>query len=397
MTATPFEANGNSAWTTLAAERAFYDTLAASTGRLAVQTIGTSFGGRNIDLVRIGASTPPAPRSAAGALFITGCPHGDEPSGREACMALARDLAETSDPSLLAYLAEHPVYMIPTNNPDGFASLQRPNGAGDDLNRDHILLANPETVLVATAIRDLSPDIHLDLHEADQSGSAEMQLLWPTNPNVDTALRDAAQALVTALQAAGTAGGFTNALYGVGGEGPEIGRNTAGLRHTLGILFETLNRNGNTRARRVTTHRAFIGYAIDYHQANAAAIAAVREGARRRKEAEAITQSRPFDLGGTLVSPPATNYQLTATQQTSASTQLQAFGVMVENGAVWCHQAAQPVIPYLLDPSAPQRAAAGTRAFTACYPHRLEWWDDHRWRETIALLPDGSAAAPTAQ
>jgi len=120
----------------------------------------------------------------------------------------------------------------------------------------------------------------------------------------------------------------------------------------------------------------------------------VRESARIAKEAEAVAQSRAFDIDGTVVSPPPTGYRLTAAQQTTAKARLDAFGVMVENGVAWMHQEAQPVIPYLLDASSAGEVVAGTRIYDPCYPRRIEAKVDGRWRETSIII-DGIAHYPT--
>jgi hypothetical protein len=78
------------AFSTLDAEGARLGVL-ASTGRVAVDTVGASVQGRPVRLLRIGRP-PPAPGTRA-VLLLMGAQHGDEPAGREGLLAAAEHLA----------------------------------------------------------------------------------------------------------------------------------------------------------------------------------------------------------------------------------------------------------------------------------------------------------------
>ena len=47
--------------------------------------------------------------------------HGNEASGRESCFTMARQLALTEDPAILAMLAKMTVLIVPSINADGRA------------------------------------------------------------------------------------------------------------------------------------------------------------------------------------------------------------------------------------------------------------------------------------
>ena len=67
--------------------------------------------------------------------------HGDEVSGKDALLYLIRDVAR--DPALLPRDVD--LWVMPMVNPDGAEAGTRKNGAGADLNRDHMTLEQPET------------------------------------------------------------------------------------------------------------------------------------------------------------------------------------------------------------------------------------------------------------
>jgi hypothetical protein len=78
------------AFSTLDAEGARLGVL-ASTGRVAVDTVGSSVQGRPVRLLRIGRPPPAAGTRAV--LLLMGAQHGDEPAGREGLLAAAEHLA----------------------------------------------------------------------------------------------------------------------------------------------------------------------------------------------------------------------------------------------------------------------------------------------------------------
>src|SRR5262245_45165749 len=117
---TPYEKSDGARWTTVAQENKFVRRLDEMSDRVVVETAGRTVQGRPMLLVQVGAPTPKALPAAAHepVVFFTCSIHGDEPSGREACMMMARDLAFTDDPTWLRLLRETTVLFM-TANPDG--------------------------------------------------------------------------------------------------------------------------------------------------------------------------------------------------------------------------------------------------------------------------------------
>lgn len=415
MTQTPWEAGTKTKFTSLSEEKAFLDALAASSPRVAVDYLGNSAGGRAIYLTRIGRHAPP-PRvgAAAGALMVTGCPHGNELAGREALHELVRDFAETTtDTFLLDYLEAHPVFVVTCHNPDALpGDLGGLGSSPSDLtayqgldvnannvnpNRDSITIQQPEPRMVAQVVSDTWPELHLDLHEAVSTAvTQDAALLSVTDSNTDADLRALGADLVAAVRSDLTAAGLTSQLYS-GSDTPTTLRNASGVRHSIGVLCESKNWDGQPATTRIETHRRFLRAALKFHADNGQRFRDVQAGAALRKTAEGKNQSRAFDLtlvGGVLLDPPPTGYRLTDAQVSAAAVHTSAFRVLVENGVAWMHQRAQTVIPYLLDASSNQRVVDGVRIYDTPYSHRYEWWDGHRWRETTAVLPDGTAHYP---
>jgi len=162
VTATPFESNGRT--TTLAEESDFLAALTtAAGGRLAVDVLGYSVNGAPIRLLRVGATVAPAYALSSSSTLWVGQQHGEEVQSREALLAWARDLAETTDPTLLAYLTAHPAFIMPTTNPDNLG-VTAYNAAGVNLNRDHFKLSQPETRAIHAAINTIRPQIIHDMH-----------------------------------------------------------------------------------------------------------------------------------------------------------------------------------------------------------------------------------------
>ena len=198
----------------------------------------------------LGYPSPPATAAAISnrPTILYNCNvHGNEPQGRESCFIFARMLSFTEDPHLLEILSNMTVLIVPTINGNGRAGNDRGNETDADLNRDHALLRQPETLAFAKGLRDYTPDMALDLHEGD---SEDLPILTSRHLNVYEPLaREGKEGLVegwmydTAAQS-----GWWHGPYHTGGDSNEgILRNTFGLKSVLGMLGENRASGGNTR------------------------------------------------------------------------------------------------------------------------------------------------------
>jgi len=75
-------------------------------------------------------------------IWLIGQQHGKRPAGGEAMLVLAAALSYGELASLLDRLS---IVIVPRANPDGAAADRRVLASGVDLNRDHLLLSQPET------------------------------------------------------------------------------------------------------------------------------------------------------------------------------------------------------------------------------------------------------------
>ena len=176
---------------------AFLTHLQNETGAFTLDTIGTSVEGRSLVLLdftrarRTGAPDRPGLK-----MLMFAQQHGNEPSGKEAAIALARDIATGRFSS---FLESVDFYLIPQVNPDGSEMRQRANANGMDLNRDHLTLSTPEVAALHSVFRKHMPEVTLDVHEYGPAGSAWVragmhkdfgqQIDGLTNPNMSMDLR----------------------------------------------------------------------------------------------------------------------------------------------------------------------------------------------------------------
>ncbi len=95
-------------------------------------------------------------------ILVFASQHGNEQSGKEAALRLARDLAVGELRPLLKSLN---FLIMPQTNPYGNWFDRRENEQGLDLNRDHVKLESPEARAIHRVFRYWMPEVTLDLHE----------------------------------------------------------------------------------------------------------------------------------------------------------------------------------------------------------------------------------------
>ncbi|MGH2775603.1 MAG: M14 family metallopeptidase [Actinomycetota bacterium] len=280
-------------------EYAYTAAIDDASDRVRVVEIGRTVLNRPINMFVIGHPSPPetAEEIASSPSVLINCNvHGNEPSGREACLILARELAFSDDARTLDILSNTTVLIVPSINGDGRAANTRGNANGQDLNRDYSLIREPETFGFVEMMRDYQPKAAYDGHEFGNSRAGDLPMLPPRHLNVGQSIFDESQNMIVGwMYEQGSVDGWWPCPYGCTGGGnvglsqETILRNTMGLKNVVGSLLEARSSGGATRPDELNTqnNRRRKGYSqlwtyqqfLDYARANQPAIEQAREEA----------------------------------------------------------------------------------------------------------------------
>ncbi len=173
----------------------YLSTLTRHSKTVSMKIIGKSVQGREIPALFFTADKKFASHRHTKPLVLIYCQqHGNEPSGKEAALLAARDLL-TKDKKLLDHFD---LILVPQVNPDGSEMLQRRNAHNMDLNRNHVVLSEPESQALHQLFLTWKPEITLDIHEYNcikkawihhgYIKAADEMLGGVTNLNIDPSL-----------------------------------------------------------------------------------------------------------------------------------------------------------------------------------------------------------------
>jgi hypothetical protein len=283
---TQFEQTNGASYTTDLNEYFYTAAIDGASERVRNVEIGRTLLGRPINMLVFGYPTPlpNAERISQTPTVLVNCHvHGNEASMRESCLILARELAFTDNPDLLDIMSRATVLLVLTLNGDGRAANTRGSSTGQDLNRDHSLLREPETKALAAVLRDYTPDVGIDGHNGD---SEDLPVLGPRHLNVYEGIySEAKNGLVESwIYDNAAAAGWWAGPYSNGGASQEtILRNTFGLKNVIGLLSENRGSAGVTRPgataagnenRKSYGQLWLVKRVLDYHRDNLSTIQA---------------------------------------------------------------------------------------------------------------------------
>ena len=123
--------------------------------------------------------------------------HGNEQSGKEGALLLIKELLKKENRYLFDRID---LALIPQMNPDGSEKNQRRNGNNVDLNRNHLILTEPETIALHKLFNKYKFEVTMDVHEYWPYGEEWKKLGYRrnfdvtigavTNINVSEKIRD---------------------------------------------------------------------------------------------------------------------------------------------------------------------------------------------------------------
>jgi hypothetical protein len=221
---TPLEREQWSRLTTHAEVLEFAEELGRTSSRITTATLGTSVEGRRIPYFRISLGEFGADRARRPIVLIFAQQHGNEPSGKEGALLLARDVAAGGLDDVLRHVD---LLLVPQVNPDGGDAHRRPNAEGVDLNRSHLILNGVEAAALRDLFHEWEPEVTLDVHEYGPWTGAWLERGWlrlfdeqiglSTNLNTHESLRRLAEdRLLPDFEARLNEQGFTTHNYIVG-------------------------------------------------------------------------------------------------------------------------------------------------------------------------------------
>jgi hypothetical protein len=238
----------------------FVKQLDSQSHLLEVETIGQTVEGRKILALKFSKSDFGQDKSKT-RILIFAQQHGNEQSGKEGVLLLAADLVKPENSYLFDKLD---IALIPQINPDGSEQDKRRNAHDADLNRNHLILEEPEVIALHLFFDQYLFDVTMDVHEYYPFSSERWKKYGyrtnsdeligvNTNCNVSREIRDFSnQVFVPFYRDFLTNRQFSNSVYAPGGP-PEQdyirhstydindGRQSFGIQSTFSLIQEGLN------------------------------------------------------------------------------------------------------------------------------------------------------------
>ena len=226
---------------------------------LNVEIIGQSVQGRNIYAMKFSNAGFGKDKSKIRIIFFAQ-QHGNEQSGKEGALMLAAELLKPENKYLFDKID---FVLIPQMNPDGSELNSRRNANDADLNRNHLLLTEPEVLALHRFFDKYMFEMNLDVHEYDPYSETwekygyrknfDITLGVATNNNISKDIRDISNdKIVPYFLKELKDNGFSSFIYSPGGP-PGIsyfrhstfdindGRQSFGIQAAFSFIQEGMN------------------------------------------------------------------------------------------------------------------------------------------------------------
>ena len=158
---TPLQINNYSRYTSYEELTKYVNQLDKSSPLLKVETIGKSVQGRNLYAMMFSSGEFGTDSSKIKVLLLAQ-QHGNEQSGKEGAMLLAAELLKPENHYLFDKIE---LAVVPQMNPDGSEAGKRLNNNEEDLNRNHLVLTEPEVIALHKFFDKYLFEASLDIHE----------------------------------------------------------------------------------------------------------------------------------------------------------------------------------------------------------------------------------------
>ena len=174
----------------------YLNQLDQSSDLVALESIGNSVSGRNIFALKF--SKPGIrPNQPKIKVLIQAQQHGNEQSGKEGALLLANELVKPE----YSYLFDRiDLMLIPQVNPDGSENNVRRNSNGADLNRNHVIMTEPEVMALHRLFDKYLFEVTMDVHEYYPYSedwikqgfrkNSDVLIGLNTNPQIPSTIRD---------------------------------------------------------------------------------------------------------------------------------------------------------------------------------------------------------------
>jgi hypothetical protein len=231
----------------------------SDSGIVRLEVAGTTSMGRNIYALKFSSSVFGKDQSKIKVLIFAQ-QHGNEQSGKEGALLLTQELCKPANRYLFDKID---LLLVPQMNPDGSELNKRRNGHDADLNRNHLILTEPETQALHRLFDKYLFEVSMDVHEfypfgdawkkfGYRTGSSEL-LGTTTNINVSEKIRSLSNKdFLPFMKNYFNERHVSNFIYAPGGP-PEIdyirhstfdindGRQSFGIQNTFSFIQEGMN------------------------------------------------------------------------------------------------------------------------------------------------------------